>query len=137
VPLGTEALENSMMDDLLDALVPHRPHKRASERELEQADETNIPFTQGQHNPKYLAEIIISNSKRRGKYLTRIQSRAINEFHRQRIFNLSSRITHFDDHEVLLEYAKLYNYLFFFGSLKGGVQLILDSALEHERDNTR
>jgi hypothetical protein len=117
-----------MMDDLINTLVPYRPYKRVSERELEQADEAHIPFTQDRHNPKYLAEIVISNSKRRGKYLTRIQSRTLNEFHRERIFNLSSRTTHFDDHKVLLEYAKLYNHFFFFGSLKGGVQLILDSA---------
>ncbi|KAE8444460.1 hypothetical protein EG329_000551 [Mollisiaceae sp. DMI_Dod_QoI] len=92
----------------------HEAHKRIHDHTL--ANEDSV-LTEERHNSNWLAEKVISFSKRRGDNLTRRQNAAILRYRTDSIFNLSKADAHRTDEEVLATYKILFDDLFFFGSL--------------------
>jgi hypothetical protein len=74
------------------------------------------PFTKNRHRATYLAEKLVSFSRRRGDQLTRLQILALLRFHDEKVYDLRDHIE-YTDHKVLNAYIDLFDEFFFFGTL--------------------
>jgi hypothetical protein len=95
----------------------HRDHKRVHYKDCLEARDGL--FTRHRHSATHLTEMVVAFSKHRGEQLSRMQQSGLNWYLDDKIFNLSSSISDIHDKDVIEAYFKLFDRLFFFGSLEG------------------
>jgi hypothetical protein len=92
----------------------HQSHRKVHAHTLVEGLEN--PFTENRYRATYLADKVVSYSKRRGDQLTRLQKLAVLRFHDEKAYDLRDHIE-YTDHKVLNAYIDLFDELFFFGTL--------------------